>query len=146
MDFKTIFVFVLFVAVAMACSGRRGGRRPPRRCRPICTNKCSTIRNCARRGCPRERSCRRVCRNSCGINVKRSLDEHFALPVPSEFKHYDNDEDGEITLNEFADALNFKQNDVQSSFEMADSNSDERITCDEFKAAIRSVFNEPTSC
>lgn len=49
-------------------------------------------------------------------------------------------------MNEFADALNFKQNDVQSSFEMADSNSDERITCDEFKAAIRSVFNEPTSC
>ncbi|XP_031561722.1 uncharacterized protein LOC116297601 [Actinia tenebrosa] len=124
MVLKSVIFLMVIIAVASACGG---GRR--RRIIPDCKTRCT--HECDFRGCGVK------CRNPCIPNMKkRSVpDEMFLLP--SNFNEYDNNQDGGISLEEFADALKAKEEEIKKMFDSFDTNSDQRITCDEFKKALK---------
>ena len=151
MVLKSVLLFMLFVATALGCGGSGGGGGgggSDSNCQTQCRTECYRIRNCYYKGCPVQESCRRICTNPCRTVKKRSVPEERVIVkrLPSKFTAYDSNRDGEITREEFAEALNLKQKDARELFEIIDTNSDQRITCDEFKMATKDVADGEPSC
>ena len=139
MALKSAFTLLLLVAVMS------NGVIP---CKISCKIECYRLLMCTEAGeCAVLLTCRRSCAlvpNSC--KRKRSITDQdgrgiIDLPTPHGFEYYDADQDGLITLKEFARILKATQQDVQRCFDVLDADRDGQVTRNEFNRMPVQEFN-----
>ena len=104
----------------------------------MCTEagECAILLTCRRNCALVPNSCKRK-RSITGPDGRGMID----LPTPHGFEYYDADQDGLITLKEFARILKATQQEVERYFNVLDAYRNGKVTRDEFSRMTVDFLN-----